>query len=193
MNESEPILCYAKLNEKILPIDRGDIYEDPLMEALEEKGYGTVSGGGTMMGKNGEVDYAGIDIDLTNREEGIPFLCQFLEGCGAPKGSVLEIGKERVPFGKAEAIAVYFDGINLPPEVYRDCDINFVYAEFEKLIGPGGKIRGHWQGPTETALYLYGDSADQMRGQITDFLGSYPLCKGARVVTFAPPEKGKAG
>ena len=75
--------------------------------------------------------------------------------------------------------------MNLSPEVYRDCDINFVWAEFEKRIGPKGKIRGFWQGATETALYLYGESAAEMQKQIGDFLASYPLCKGSRVVPFA--------
>jgi hypothetical protein len=179
--------CYAKLNEKIMPIDRGEIYEDPLAAALEEAGLGSVPGGGTMQEKSGEIEYAGMDITLVDRERGIPFVCHFLEERGAPKGSALEIGQKRFPFGKAEAVAVYLDGVNLAPEVYRESDINLVWAELEKRIAPKGKIRGYWQGPTETALYLYGESASAMRTQIADFLGTYPLCKGARIVTFAPP------
>jgi hypothetical protein len=189
LNMSNSIECYARLNEKIMPIDRGEVYEEPLAAALEEAGLGSVPGGGTMQEKTGEIKYAGLDVTLLDRDRGIPFVCQFLERCGAPKGSVLEIGKERFPFGKAEAVAIYFDGVNLAPEVYRDSDINLVWAELEKRISPKGKIRGYWQGPTETALYLYGESASNMRKQIADFLDSYPLCKGAREVTFAPPAK----
>ena len=101
---------------------------------------------------------------------------------------MLEVGEERFPFGRVEAIAVYFDGVNLPAEVYRESDINFVWEEFERRVAPKGKIRGYWEGLTETALYLYGEAADDMRGQLADFLASYPLCQGARVVTIAPEE-----
>jgi hypothetical protein len=185
---STPVVCYAKLNEKIQPIERGEVYEDPLTDALTENGLGVVAGGGTMQEKSGEIEYAGIDVDLHKKAEGIRFVCDFLEARGAPKGSVLQVGDERYPFGKVEAIAVYFDGVNLPAEVYQESDINVVWAEFEKCIGPSGKIRGYWEGATETALYLYGESAAAMRSQIAGFLSSYPLCQGARVVTFAPPE-----
>jgi len=187
--EAPPLVCYAKINEKIRPIERGEIYEEPLTAALSENGFGSVEGGGTLQQKSGEIEYVGIDVDLKKKEEGIRFICRFLEERGAPKGSVFEVGDERYPFGKAEAVAVYFDGVNLPPEVYRDSDINVVWEEFEKRIGPKGKVRGYWEGPTETALYLYGESAEAMRRQIEDFLASYPLCKGARVVTFASQEE----
>lgn len=183
---SDKIDCYAKLNEKIMPIDRGDIYEDPLHTALENENIGAVTGGGTMQLKTGEIEYVGLDISLIDRALGVPFICKFLEEHGAPKGSELQIGTERIPFGKSEAIAVYFDGVNLPSEVYRDSDINYVWEEFDRRLEPNGKIRGYWQGPTETALYLYGNSEAEMRNQIADFLASYPLCQGARVVTFAP-------
>jgi hypothetical protein len=183
-----PLVCYAKINEKIRPIERGETYEEPLTAALAENGFGIVEGGGTLQQKSGEIEYVGKDVGLSDRDAGIPFVCRFLEERGAPKGSVFEIGDERFPFRRVEAIAVYFDGVNLPAEVYRESDINFVWAEFEKRIGPAGKIRGYWEGSTETALYLYGTSAVEMRAQISDFLASYPLCKSVRVVTFAPPE-----
>ncbi|HVY68873.1 MAG TPA: hypothetical protein VHH73_03045, partial [Verrucomicrobiae bacterium] len=56
--------------------------------------------------KSSEIDYYGIDICLTNKEAGVLFVTQFLEERCAPKGSVLEIGDERIPFGKIEAVAV---------------------------------------------------------------------------------------
>jgi len=183
------IACYAKINEKIRPVERGETYEEPLTDALAQNGMGLVGGGGTMQEKSGEIEYVGIDVDLHKKEEGIRFVCEFLEARGAPRGSVFEAGDERYPFGKIEAVAVYFDGVNLPAEVYQTSDINVVWEEFDKRIGPKGKIRGFWEGSAETALYLYGESAAAMRSQIADFLASYPLCKGARVVTFAPQEE----
>jgi hypothetical protein len=45
-----------------------------------------------------------------------------------------------------------------------------------------GEIESHWQGPTETALYNYGDSIDVMKPLIKEFMEGYPLCKWTRVV-----------
>jgi len=35
-------------------------------------------------------------------------------------------------------------------------------------------------------ILKHGTSAAKMKRLMADFLGSYPLCKGARVVTIAP-------
>ena len=59
--------------------------------------------------------------------------------------------------------------------------------EIDKRLDGRGRIEGHWQGPTETALYIYGDSNAGMREAISGFLDEYPLCQGARVVELAPP------
>ncbi len=163
---AEPILAYAKFNAKILPLDRGDRYEDPLAEALSGNGYAEITGGGTGQLPNGEIDFCGIDIDLHNVEQGAPFICEFLSNRGAPRGSVLEyeVNGEKVelPFGFLEGLAIYLNGTDLPDEVYEKCDVNELYDEINRLLGDRGDIQGHWQGPTETALYLYGYSADEM-------------------------------
>jgi hypothetical protein len=181
--------AYAQLNARILPLDRGERYEDPLAEALAENGFGQVSGGGTMQSKQGEIEYCGIDIDLTDVPNGVPFICEFLAQRGAPRGSKLEFeleGKKvEVPFGAAEGLALYLNGTDLPAEVYQECDVNEVYEEINRLLGEHGAIQGHWQGPTETALYLYGASADQMRSLISGYLAEYPLCQRARLVVIA--------
>ena len=108
---------------------------------------------------------------------------------GAPKGSRLTYeldGKLReFAFGKVEGLAVYLNGTELPDEVYRDCDVNVIYDRFTELLGERGAIWGDWQGPTETALYLYGDSYDDMKSLISGFLSEYPLCRRARVIRIA--------
>lgn len=186
MNTKESIFCYAKINARVQPMDRGDLFEDPLQEALEESGLGNVSGGGTMIFKSGEIEYVGVDIDLYDKDKGIAFVCENLSKLGAPKGSVLEIGEERYPFGFAEGIGVYVDGVNLPDEVYEQCDINVVWDELQTAVEGVGAVFSYWQGPQETALYLYGKSAAKMRELIAGFIGSYPLCKGARVENITP-------
>jgi hypothetical protein len=184
-----PISAYAQLNARIMPLDRGERYEDPLGDALADNGFDEVTGGGTMQSPDGEIEFCGIDLDIIDEAKGVPFVCEFLTGCGAPRGSKLQYernGKNvEVPFGITEGLAIYLNGTDLPEEVYRDCDVNVLYAEINRLLGDCGSIEGHWQGPTETALYLYGRSAEEMRKLIAEYLAEYPLCQKARVVRIA--------
>lgn len=181
----------AEFNHKIGPIDRGDRYEDPLGDALTEKGFGETDGGGTMQSKEGEILYIDVHMYLVDSDESIPFVIRFLEERGAPKGSKLKIYEgnnvvREIPFGNREGFAIYLDGVNLPDEVYRDSDSNVVVSEIDKRLEGHGEIEAHWQGPTETALYVYGDSIGAMKPLIRDFMDSYPLCQGARIVDLTP-------
>jgi hypothetical protein len=185
----EPVPVYAQLNARIMPITRGETYEDPLMEALKSRGFGEVTGGGTMQSESGEIDYCGIDIDLVNLDQSVPFVCDFLTNLGAPKGSSLQYEFQdktvEVPFGITEGLALYLNGTDLPIEIYERCDVNELYKEINRLLGDRGAIQGHWEGPTETALYLYGDSADEMRQLISAHVANYPLCQRSRLVVIA--------
>ena len=191
VESDERISATAEFNHQIGPIDRGERYEDPLGDALVEKGFGEADGGGTMQSKEGEILYIDVHMYLTNPDESIPFVTRFLEERGAPKGSKLKIydGDDvvrEVPFGVREGFAIYLDGVNLPDEVYRESDSNVVVSEIDKRLEGHGEIEAHWQGPTETALYIYGDSNAAMKPLIQDFMDSYPLCKGARIVDLTP-------
>lgn len=186
---AEAIATYAQLNARVMPIDRGERFEDPLGEGLEEQGLGEVTGGGTMQEADGEIEYCGIDVDLVDLERGVPFVCELLTRCGAPKGSKLtyELDGEQVevPFGEAEGLAIYLNGTDLPAEVYATSDINVIYDEMNDLLGDEGEIQGHWQGPRETALYMYGKSFDEMASRLAKYLEVTPLCQRARVVRIA--------
>jgi hypothetical protein len=139
------IAAYAQLNARMLPIDRGERYEEPLAEALEENGLGEVTGGGTMQSNDGEIEYCGIDVNLFGVQEAVPFICDFLTQRGAPKGSILQYENEgrmvEVPFGAAEGLAIYLNGTDLPDEVYRECDVNDVYDEINRLLDGRGEIQ----------------------------------------------------
>jgi len=181
----------AELNHKIGPIDRGDRYEDPLDKALAEHGYGETDGGGTMLSKEKEIEFIDVHMFLSAPEASIPFVVQVCEQRGAPKGSKLKIYEndkvsKEILFGVREGFAIYLDGVNLPDQVYKECDSNIVVSEVDKCLKGHGKVESHWQGPTETALYVYGDSNAVMKPLIRDFLSSYPLCKGARIVDITP-------
>lgn len=187
---SDGLPVTAQLNHLLPPLDRGARYEDPLEQALAAHGLGSLDGGGTLVQKSGEIEYIDIEVILTDGTRGIPFLIETLEGLGAPRGSKLQVrvGEElrEVPFGRTEGVAVYLNGTTLPDEVYATSDVNVVVDELNKSLAGQGEMQGYWQGPTETALYFYGRSADDMKARMADFLASYPLCSGARVVTIAP-------
>jgi hypothetical protein len=184
------IAVTATLNHKLMPLERGSRYEDPLDQELKKYGYGETDGGGTMLEKSKEIEYIDVEMFLSQTDKSIPFIIERLESYGAPKGSKLIVRDgdkmTEIPFGKIEGIGVYLDGVNLPAEVYKNCDVNIVMKEFDERLKGHGSIQNYWQGQTETALYIYGDDAQKMKALIADYLASYPLCKGARVVTLAP-------
>ena len=186
----KPVKQYlvAQLNAKVMPLDRGELFEDPLDIALKAATFGEVSGGGTLQAESGEIEHCDIEIECQDlSEELFALIVSTLEALGAPKGSKLHIetqGRE-LPFGKLEGLAVYLNGTDLPDEIYRDSDSNFVRDEFERLLGTEGRVLNWWQGPTETALYMYGSSFSTMRDRLATFIASYPLCQQCRVVQIA--------
>lgn len=139
------------------------------------------------MGKNGEIEFCEIEILASDKSaRTIKKIISTLEKLGAPKGSKLIIeGEKDIPFGKSAGMAVYLNGTDLPDKVYAECDSNYVFSEFNRLLGKEGKIHSHWQGPTETALYIYGKSFSTMKAKLAKFTAKYPLCAKARVVKIA--------
>ena len=185
---TQPTLVVARLNDRAQPMDRGELYEDPLDEVLKKLRAGSVAGGGTQLSEDKEVEFCEIEIAVREpATEIIPLIQQTLEKLGAPKGSklLLESPGEELSLGNNEGLAVYLNGTDLPDEVYAECDSNFVYSEFNRLLGAEGKVHSHWQSPTETALYMYGPSFEKMKDRLAEFLNSYPLCQRARVVQIA--------
>jgi hypothetical protein len=115
------------------------------------------------------------------------FIIETLERLGAPKGSKLICGEqgEEIPFGRTEGLAVYLNGTDLPQEVYENSDVNHVFEEFNRLLEGEGQIHSYWEGPEETALYMYGSSFAAMKSLLAEFIESYPLCQRARIVQVA--------
>ena len=186
----EPNFIVATLNDKIMPIDRGEIYEDTLDAILISKNIGEVSGGGTMQEKSGEISFCDIEVKLNGTEVDktiINIIIEKLESFGAPKGSFLTIEKtqEKINFGKFEGIGIYLDGVNLPKKVYEECDINFVITEIHRLTETEYLVNRNWENETGTALYFYGESFEKMKTQIKDFIENYPLCKNCRIEQIA--------
>jgi hypothetical protein len=78
-----------------MPIDRGEKYEDPLDASLKQAGLGEVTGGGSQLSepdKQGKrnIEWVGIDVDITDLSRGIPLLKSELKRLGAPTGTTIE-------------------------------------------------------------------------------------------------------
>lgn len=178
----------AQLNARLQPLDRGDIFEDPLDDTLQNTGLGEVTGGGTLQAREGWIRQCDIEMDLPAADaETLRKIAGHLEALGAPKGSKLlveETGTE-VPFGTSEGLAIYLNGTDLEDSVYQSCDVNYVIAELDRLLGSAGRYCSYWDGPSETALYIYGPSAEAMRELILPLIETYPLCEGARIEQIA--------
>src|SRR5579871_4248223 len=117
---------FAKLWAPIQPFERNDRYEDPLHDALKAADLGEVTGSGTFISPEGEIEYGGLDLELANLEGALELCRRVLEQCGAPRGSQFEVegASSAIPFGVSEVIALYLDGVNLPAAVYASTDIN---------------------------------------------------------------------
>jgi hypothetical protein len=181
---------YVNLNARLQPLDRGDRFEDPLVDLLEKKIRKlSVTGGGTLMEAGGEPSKC--DIDLTfkgNADEALQLIIGTLTSLGAPIGSTARIGGKdtAVPFGSTEGIGVYLNGTDLPDEVYRTSDVNELIARLREGLGDAGDMYSYWQGPTETALYFYGPSANRMRERMSVVLQTHPLAQRCRVESLTP-------
>ncbi len=180
----------ATLNDRVMPIDRGIIYEDPLDEIIIGNNLGEVSGGGTMQQESGEIEYCDIEIKLNGKDvdqNAISQIIEKLEEFGAPKGSFLHIEKtdEKLNFGKLEGIGIYLDGNNLPDNVYAESDINFIITEVHRLIETEYIVNRYWESENGTALYFYGESFEKMNAQIRELIESYPLCQNCVIKQIA--------
>jgi hypothetical protein len=95
MSDSEPELVYVYIPESIGPMDRGDKYEDPIIEELERLGLGEVSGAGTELGDEGPdgrrpIVSCGIDVDTNDVAATRSALRDLLPGLGCPKGTQVQ-------------------------------------------------------------------------------------------------------
>ncbi|KYN24662.1 hypothetical protein AUQ44_01865 [Vibrio cidicii] len=186
--ETEPEYIVVTINARIQPMHRAEIYEDPLDEVLSQNSIGEVSGGGTLQSQSGEIEHCDVEIQVNNsNEETVEVIRSLLENLGVPKGSKLKVEatNSEIEFGTLEGLAIYLNGTDLDTEVYENSDSNYVYSELERLTQGIGKVYSYWQGPKETAFYLYGNSFALMKSQISGLVNSYPLCQKCRIEQIA--------
>jgi len=186
--KKSPGYVTISLNARLQPVHRGDL-EDAFAEVCRKHGIeAAVVGGGTLMEENGEVKECDIEIKLDDlNEKNIETIKGLFEAMLAPKGSYMTIhGKnEKIPIGKHEGLGLYLNGTDLPAEIYKSCGANFVYQECQRLLEGIATVDSHWQGPTETAIYMYGKNFAAIERAIQPLIESYPLCQKSRVVRIA--------
>ena len=69
ISRDNPLFVYIRMPIDLDPMDRHELFADPLHEALEKENLGAVTGGSTMFvpldgDEDGEVQFSGIDVDL---------------------------------------------------------------------------------------------------------------------------------
>jgi hypothetical protein len=178
----------ARITEHVEPIERGERYEDPLAVFLKEHGLGDVTGGGSQLTKDGEIEFADLELELVNLDDAVTRVIQQLEAMGAPCGSSIEFaadaGREPISFGRYEQLTIYLDGTGLPADVYESLDFGRVYRELGKAVGreAGGQARSVWTGATETAVHLAGPKADALEKVVSAMWHTVPVFQNARLV-----------
>ncbi|MBD9367206.1 hypothetical protein [Xanthomonas sp. XNM01] len=176
------------LNARLQPMHRAEL-EDAFDQIADREKLGArVVGGGTALSADGEVENCDIEVSLDDcTRKTAEHIAGIFGAMLAPHGSRVTLPGDggQFAFGSHEGLALYLNGTDLPDEVYASCDANHVHDECIRLLDGAGMVHSHWQGPTESALYMYGRSFEEMHARIAAFIASYPLCRDARVVRIA--------
>lgn len=99
--ESGESFVYVRIPGNIGPHERGERFEDPLSEALQSTSLGRVTGGGSQLGEGKSIEFCGLDVVLSKREQGLRMLKERLRLLGAPAGTVIE---EYLPMRRDHAV-----------------------------------------------------------------------------------------
>lgn len=184
----QPVVITVTLNARLRPMNRGQL-EDAFDDVCKKHGVDAcVVGGGTLLAENGEIEACDIKVQLGDAsDENVDYLRRVFTRMLAPIGSRIHLPDQDEPieFGEHQGLALYLHGSDPPDTVYNASDINHVFDECGRLLGDMGMINSHWEGSTETALYMYGKDFEQMHSAIRPFLDSYPLCQQCRVERIA--------
>ncbi len=183
-DDGDDVVLEVRLNARLGPVQRGDRYEDPLAYFLEARFPGSVvTGGGTLLSTLGEPLSCRVDAHIVgDPADVLEATVGFLDDVGAPRGSTARV--DRLPereFGTTDGVAVYLNGKDLSDEVYATHDVNELLDDLQDSLGDTGGLQSYWEGPDDTAVYLYGPSAELMLIRVSDLLAKHPLAQMSRV------------
>jgi hypothetical protein len=94
VSRDSPMFVYIKIPGDFGPMDRGELFEDPIQMALDKESLGQITGGGSQFSapdEDGEdfVEFCGIDIDLYDVVNGLALLRRELIRLQAPQDTSL--------------------------------------------------------------------------------------------------------
>lgn len=93
VSETNPLFVYIKIPGNLDPMDRGELFEDPLQQALAQDRLGEITGGGSQLSDPHEsgnsIEFCGIDVDLYDAAKGLALLRYELARLQAPQGTTL--------------------------------------------------------------------------------------------------------
>ena len=93
VSETKPLFVYIKIPGNLDPMDRGELFENPLQEALDKERLGGITGGGSQLSDPNEsgnsIDFCGIDVDLYDAARGLALLRNELVRLQSPPGTML--------------------------------------------------------------------------------------------------------
>ena len=82
---------YVRIPGDIQPIERGERFEDPLQAELQKEQLGEVTGGGSQLaGRGKEIEFCGLDVDVTDRDRGLQLIREVMRRLNAPSDTVIE-------------------------------------------------------------------------------------------------------
>ena len=179
-NENDRCYVTLHLNMRLMPIDRGSLFEDPIDEVLHKHNIGEVTGGGTLSSKEGMPLSCDIEFSI-NRDKLTNFI-SFLKAVNTiAKGSYLEYDGKKEEIGTLEGLNLILDATSLNEDVYKENDVNNVIAEIDNLIKGKGEYHSYYIGEKNTNLYFYGESFNEMKEVIANYAKTSPLCENSKI------------
>ena len=178
-----------QLNAKVQPLDRWDIFEDPISEVLEEMNLWWVDGWWSLLDWQWGVAHCEVEIYLKDKsEESRKKLLEVLEKFPIPKDSFLQYfpSKEsddmiEIPVGNTECLCLSMNWFELADEVYENNDINKVIDGLIENFDKKDKnlFQYFWYATREkyTDLYFYGTSFEEMKKVVEEYIPTCPLCE----------------
>ncbi len=175
-------MCYVTLhlNMRLMPIDRGALFEDPIDEVLHKYNIGEVTGGGTLSSKEKMPIYC--DIEFSIKRSKIADFIAFLKDVNTmAKGSYIEYDGKKEEVGTLEGLNLILDGTELNEDVYKENDVNKVIAEIDNLLEGKGQYHSYYTNEKNTNLYFYGNSFNEMKEVIVHYIKTSALCENSEI------------
>ncbi len=185
---SDPNYLTIRLPLQIGPIERGEFWEDPLADILENKGIGEVTGGGTMLGDEGGIAYIDLEIAVPDMDASrLDQLQDAMIAIGAPKNTQIldDHGNTLRTFGTVSVVGIGLDGTGLPDSAYEGFDADEFSDEIVAALGDGYSYGGSHAGERYTFFYYHGPDSAHIETQLKTIADAKPIGQGAKIEHIA--------